>query len=278
MRTQTLPIGSTVSNAPLYKSNDDGRARLVSLNENSQVIRIGNKLYAEDRLGNYIATKTRSPYYPKHVEESAVQGEVVVVARRRSGSGILSSEASAAKRAQDLEDVEDVDDEGDDEESEASSLCSDDEAYESWSECSADESVREYDSDNSSVKEADDEEPEDEDDGDEDKEDEKESSESSETESHTSDDDSSDDEAPTPNNSMEPMRDSFAVFDSTGRIFHFSQKVVPPLFESPPLIHPTRPLIVWPAGESAILFGDYMRKTFYTQSAWPSGSSCMCIA
>ncbi|KAJ2921741.1 hypothetical protein H1R20_g15355, partial [Candolleomyces eurysporus] len=42
------------------------------------------------------------------------------------------------------------------------------------------------------------------------------------------------------------------------------------IYDSPPVFHPTKPLLVWPLGNGDILFVDYKKKTSFTRSLLPS--------
>lgn len=47
--------------------------------------------------------------------------------------------------------------------------------------------------------------------------------------------------------------------------FHFTRYVKRSIFDSPAVFHPSRPLLVWPLGDSEILFADYKANTFFTR-------------
>ncbi|KAJ4371362.1 hypothetical protein N0V83_004579 [Neocucurbitaria cava] len=47
--------------------------------------------------------------------------------------------------------------------------------------------------------------------------------------------------------------------------FHFTRYVQRGLFDSPPVFHPSKPLLVWPLGDAEILFADYKSNTFFTR-------------
>lgn len=53
-------------------------------------------------------------------------------------------------------------------------------------------------------------------------------------------------------------------------LFRFSQTLPLMLFDSPPAIHPTQPLVVWPLSGGDILFADFEAKTYFTRRARPS--------
>ncbi|KAH8724358.1 hypothetical protein GQ44DRAFT_750370 [Phaeosphaeriaceae sp. PMI808] len=47
--------------------------------------------------------------------------------------------------------------------------------------------------------------------------------------------------------------------------FHYTSCVTGKIFDSPPVFHPSKSLLVWPLGDSEILFADYKANTFYTR-------------
>jgi hypothetical protein len=47
--------------------------------------------------------------------------------------------------------------------------------------------------------------------------------------------------------------------------FHFTRYVKRGIFDSPPVFHPSKPLLVWPLGDAEILFADYKANTFFTR-------------
>lgn len=262
--TQTHVVGPSLSGSAVTSVSD--------LSEDGQYVRVGNDFYCDDGTGNYVVSNPLPPQsrdrYSERVVGLALQDDIVVMTTRKPA--VPKTSTADSDDELELKDPIHVEDSDDDDESEASSICSDDEAYESFSECSDDDSVGEYDSDSSSIKEAEDEGLGDEED-EEDKEDKEDDGSSDSSESEESDGDTSDEEPPAPNNNSPSTRAALSVLTSAGRIFHYSRKVVPPLFDSPPLLHPTKPLVVWPFGEGEILFGDYQGKTFYTRSAWSVG-------
>ncbi|KAI1371956.1 hypothetical protein F4677DRAFT_463696 [Hypoxylon crocopeplum] len=60
---------------------------------------------------------------------------------------------------------------------------------------------------------------------------------------------------------------SIAVLDLRGaeprQIFHFDYELPVMLYHSPPVIHPSKPLVVWPLCGGDILFVDYLQKTYF---------------
>ncbi|KIP06046.1 hypothetical protein PHLGIDRAFT_477768 [Phlebiopsis gigantea 11061_1 CR5-6] len=244
-------------------------ASITNLDEEGRLVRIGSAFYREDATGSFTQSnplsKTSWSRVPERVSGIASRGDVLVLAGRKP----IETEVDTRS------DEENFTYDDSDDESEASSVDSDDEAYESWSECSEDDSERDHDSDKSSIKEAEEDEGvgEDEDDELDDKDEESaSSSEALETEDDSGSE-SDEGESSEGDESLRPSRASISVFTPTGRTFHRSQKVVPPLFDSGPVIHPTKSLVVWAMGED-ILFGDYETKTFYTRSAWSMGYAC----
>ena len=74
-------------------------------------------------------------------------------------------------------------------------------------------------------------------------------------------------------------RISVRIFDTVNQqqkpIFHFSQYVERGLFSSPPVFHPSKPLMVWPLGAGEVLFANYQNNTYFTRLLCPSGfGSC----
>lgn len=59
-----------------------------------------------------------------------------------------------------------------------------------------------------------------------------------------------------------------------GRIFHFSRSLSVMLFESPPVIHPTLPLVVWPLGAGDVLFADVEEGTYFIRKIYSSAEHC----
>ena len=54
------------------------------------------------------------------------------------------------------------------------------------------------------------------------------------------------------------------------QVFHFSQPLPTMLYESPPVIHPTKQLVVWPLCRGEMLFADFEGKTYFVRKARPS--------
>lgn len=56
------------------------------------------------------------------------------------------------------------------------------------------------------------------------------------------------------------------------RLFHYEQNVPVMLYDSPPIIHPTRPLIVWPISCGDILFADYEENRYFLRQSRATSS------
>lgn len=74
-------------------------------------------------------------------------------------------------------------------------------------------------------------------------------------------------------------RISVRIYDTMNKlqkpIFHYSQYVGRNLFSSPPVFHPSKPLLVWPLGAGEVLFANYMGNTYFTRLLCSSGfGSC----
>ena len=74
-------------------------------------------------------------------------------------------------------------------------------------------------------------------------------------------------------------RISVVIYDTMSKqqkpIFHFSQYVDRNLFSSPPVFHPSQPLLVWPLGAGEVLFANYKGNTYFTRLLCSSGfGSC----
>lgn len=74
-------------------------------------------------------------------------------------------------------------------------------------------------------------------------------------------------------------RISVRIYDTMSKqqkpIFHFSQYVDRNLFSSPPVFHPSKPLLIWPLGAGEVLFANYKGNTYFTRLLCSSGfGSC----
>lgn len=72
------------------------------------------------------------------------------------------------------------------------------------------------------------------------------------------------------------LQASIQVFSTSAsgmkRLIRLRQLLHLPLYDSPPAIHPSLPLVVWPLGPSTVLFLDYERKHFFTRKLRPTTS------
>lgn len=72
------------------------------------------------------------------------------------------------------------------------------------------------------------------------------------------------------------LQASIQVFSTSAsgmkRLIRLRQPLHLPLYDSPPAIHPSLPLVVWPLGPSTVLFLDYERKHFFTRKLRPTTS------
>ncbi|GFN16881.1 vegetative incompatibility protein HET-E-1 [Aspergillus tubingensis] len=74
-------------------------------------------------------------------------------------------------------------------------------------------------------------------------------------------------------------RTSIRVYDASRKeripVFHFTCFIKDRLFDSPPVFHPSKPLLVWPLGDREILFANYEKNTYFTRGLCRSGyGSC----
>ena len=73
--------------------------------------------------------------------------------------------------------------------------------------------------------------------------------------------------------SIEPHA-SIAVFDTTSpiptKIFDFTRTLPFLLYGSPPVIHPSESLIVWPLSRGDVLFANFLARTFFVRKLRPS--------
>ena len=60
-------------------------------------------------------------------------------------------------------------------------------------------------------------------------------------------------------------------------IFRFSHPMSVMLYDSPPVIHPTKPLVVWPLCRGEVLFADFEGKTYFIRKARPSTHKSMSV-
>ncbi|KAJ5970417.1 uncharacterized protein N7479_000335 [Penicillium vulpinum] len=70
-------------------------------------------------------------------------------------------------------------------------------------------------------------------------------------------------------------RTSIRVYDATRKeqipVFHFTCFIKSSLFDSPPVFHPSKPLLVWPLGDGEVLFANYQYNTYFTRDLCRTG-------
>jgi hypothetical protein len=54
------------------------------------------------------------------------------------------------------------------------------------------------------------------------------------------------------------------------RLFHYAHDIPTTLYHSPPVLHPFKPLVVWPLGGGDVLFADYVEKTYFIRGLMPT--------
>ena len=71
---------------------------------------------------------------------------------------------------------------------------------------------------------------------------------------------------------------SLVITDSSSPniAFHFLRKAPILLYDSPPVIHPSHPFVVWPLGAGEVLFADFKAKTFFVRKLRPSTAYSQC--
>ena len=72
-------------------------------------------------------------------------------------------------------------------------------------------------------------------------------------------------------------RATITIFDAQAspdakavRLFHLTRPLQCKVYGSPPIIHPTRPLVVWPLGAGDVLFVDFREKSYFVRRLRPS--------
>ncbi|KAJ7492169.1 hypothetical protein FB451DRAFT_519336 [Mycena latifolia] len=66
--------------------------------------------------------------------------------------------------------------------------------------------------------------------------------------------------------------DSRSNADKPTKIFHFARSLPFLLYDSPPALHPSKNLVVWPLSAGDVLFADFLRKTYFVRKLRPSTS------
>ena len=67
------------------------------------------------------------------------------------------------------------------------------------------------------------------------------------------------------------------ITDSLTTAYCFTRRLPVTLYSSPPAIHPSKPLVVWPIGRGVILFADFNLSTHYIRKLRPSTRHSMCF-
>ncbi|KAG0704006.1 hypothetical protein DFH29DRAFT_1068311 [Suillus ampliporus] len=75
--------------------------------------------------------------------------------------------------------------------------------------------------------------------------------------------------------SHEEAQATITIFDTQTsleavQLFHLSRPLQSKVYGSPPIIHPTESLVVWPLGGGDVLFADFMDKTYFVRRLRPS--------
>jgi hypothetical protein len=72
------------------------------------------------------------------------------------------------------------------------------------------------------------------------------------------------------------IKAAVAVYDvSSGqsvRLFHYEHDIPAMLYDSPPVLHLSKSLVVWPLGGGEVLFADYVEKTYFVRAVMPTTS------
>ncbi|KAJ7762426.1 hypothetical protein DFH07DRAFT_411026 [Mycena maculata] len=73
------------------------------------------------------------------------------------------------------------------------------------------------------------------------------------------------------------LRASITIFDTSSnetpmRLFHFTRLLPCLLYDSPPVIHPSKSLVIWPLSAGDVLFADFLAKTYFIRKLRPSTS------
>ncbi|KAJ7762397.1 hypothetical protein DFH07DRAFT_814247 [Mycena maculata] len=92
------------------------------------------------------------------------------------------------------------------------------------------------------------------------------------------DSDSDDDRSEQGDSETPPgLKASITIFDTSSneipmRVFHFTRALPFLLYDSPPIIHPSKNLVVWPLSAGDVLFADFLAKTYFIRKLRPSTS------
>ena len=67
---------------------------------------------------------------------------------------------------------------------------------------------------------------------------------------------------------------ALVVYDTSShpptQLFHYEEAFPVLLYDSPPVMHPSKPMVVWPLYGGNILFGDFISKSYFIRRASPS--------
>lgn len=74
---------------------------------------------------------------------------------------------------------------------------------------------------------------------------------------------------------IKPAHATITIYDAQAspeavQLFHLSRPLQSKVYGSPPIIHPTRSLVVWPLGAGDVLFVDFMDKSYFVRRLRPS--------
>jgi hypothetical protein len=72
------------------------------------------------------------------------------------------------------------------------------------------------------------------------------------------------------------IKAAIAVYDvssgQTVRLFHYEHDIPAMLYDSPPVLHISKSLVIWPLGGGEVLFADYAEKTYFVRAVMPTTS------
>ena len=281
--------------AVAYSVCAGGGVPLAAFDTDGTFIRIGTQVYAADGDGDYSLFDGTDGEELDYIEEIAGLEDVIAIASRRSPP-VATPKASSRTRATDDDDSDSEWAESDDEaDISDTSDVSADQGYETSSSCSSADDAEECSEDSdseyaSSCSEQSDVEGEDSEPDDEDEEEVIEANEDDEDDNVYADSDSDDGVDPSTfafgqvkayggedgrrhrtrgsRNGKHPVSPQVQqavvqVFGPEGRVFRFRRKTTDALLDSPPVLHPTEPLLAWPLSGREVLFADYEDKTYF---------------
>ncbi|TBU34343.1 hypothetical protein BD311DRAFT_351384 [Dichomitus squalens] len=298
-----------INNAEAFSVCSGGAGvQIASFSADGRCLRIGSRVYAAGDNGEYFKFNGIDAEDLGYIEEIAGCEDVIAVARRQSPPVAFDKGPPPAREADSCQDGDsdsewaDSDDESVVSDSSADSV---DQGYETSSSCSSAADVQDSDAESNSgytsssseqgeVGEYSDSTSED-DDNEED--DDVLEEEEEDTYAHSDSDDGIDPSAfafgqlPAYGDRGEhrrPQRDSrgtkrsvsphvgravIQVYVSEERRFRFRRKSANLLSDSPPVIHPSEPLLVWPLGGRDVLFADYEDSTYFIREVGEESGS-----